>query len=106
MADPESDGRNGETVGESHMPNLKVVPISTKHSSSTSWSPEQLLEEFLAEIRAGKVHPRNLMVYWMDDGGKAGDRFRPQRWVANVSREEEIAFHTLGIHRAIDDWRK
>lgn len=84
---------------------LKIVPISSKSASSASWTPEQLLEEFLADLRAGKIHPANLLVYWMDDEGNPDGRLSPRRWIANVSRSEEIAFHTLGIHRAVEDWR-
>lgn len=84
---------------------LKIVPIYSKHPSSTTWSPEQLLEELLADLRAGKIHPTNLMVYWLDDGGKADGSLVPRRYIANVSLAEEIAFYTLGIHKAIDDWR-
>lgn len=86
-------------------PRPKIVPISTKSSSSGSWSPEQLLEALLDDLRSGKIHPTNLMVFWMDEGEGDDGRLQPRRWIANVSRAEEIAFHTLGIHRAIEDWR-
>jgi hypothetical protein len=75
------------------------MPVRT----STCWSPEQLLEEFLADIRAGKITPTNLMVFWMNEEG--GGQLRPCRWIANVSRSDEIAYFTLGIHKAVDDWR-
>ena len=82
---------------------LKIVPISSKHPSSTTWSPEQMLEEFLVDPRAGKIHPTNLMLFWLDrdpDGS-----LRPRRYIANVSRAEEIAFHALGTAMALDQWR-
>lgn len=92
--------------GPTDRPGLRIVPIARKHPSHTACSPEQLLEEFLADLRAGRIHPTNLLVYWLDDGGDpTSDQLEPRRWVANVSRVEEIAFHTLGIHKAIDDWR-
>lgn len=84
---------------------LKIVPIYSKHPNNTTWSPEQLLEELLADLRAGKIHPTNLMVYWLDDDGKPDGRLIPRRWIANVTKAEEIALHTLGVHKAIEDWR-
>lgn len=84
----------------------RLVPFTPKvNDSAAAWSPEQLLEELLADLRAGKIHPTNLMVYWMDDEGAAGNRLRPRRWIANVTRAEEVAFHMLGALQAIDEWR-
>lgn len=84
----------------------RLVPFTPKAAEgSTTWSPEQLLEELLADLRAGKIHPLNLMVYWMDADPADGGRMRPRRWIANVSRAEEIAFHMLGVHQSIDEWR-
>ena len=68
-----------------------------------AWTPEQLVAEFLDEIKAGKVKPSNLMVFWLEE--TPDGNLRPHRWIANVTRAEEIAFHSLGITRAIEDWR-
>lgn len=68
------------------------------------WSPVELLEEFVAEIKAGKVKPDNLMVFFLES--QPDGRQRPHVWSANVSRAEAIAFCQLETARSIEEWRR
>lgn len=68
------------------------------------WSPEQMVANFLDEIRSGAVKPTNLMVFFLTKD--ADGRLRPETWSANVSHVEAIAFCQLEIARALEDWRK
>lgn len=82
---------------------LKVVSFASKALSSTAWSPEQCIAEFLADIRAAKIAPTKIMILWFSEDQDG--RLRPNRWFANVSSCEEVAMLELGKHIAIDDWK-
>lgn len=81
-----------------------VVPIARKHRSGDVWTPVQLLEELLADIKAGKEHPSRLLVTWTETT-EDGKRDRIRHWQAQCSRSEEIAFLTAAAQMAIEDWR-
>lgn len=93
------------TVAEASRPSFKVVPMPErpKPDISTAWTPEQLVAEFLEEIRSGKVNPANLMVFFTELTEQGGHK--PRTWHANMGHAERIAFCNLEIQRAIEDWR-
>lgn len=81
----------------------KVTHIATKHPSGTTWTPQMLLEEFLAEIQAGRIDLRSCVLHFQQV--LPSGRIRHSRWQANCSRAEEIAYATMAIHDAIEDWK-
>jgi hypothetical protein len=84
-------------------PRFKIVPIASKSNNSVAWTPETLVKEFLADLQAGKIKPKNLMFFFMEDTDDGN--MRPSYYYANMNRAEEIALLTLAIHKAIDLWR-
>jgi len=78
--------------------------MSSKSSNSAVWSGEQCVEEFLGEIKSGKIKPTKLMILWFSEGEDG--RMRPHRWFANMSRTEEIALLQLAIQMGIEDWKE
>lgn len=85
---------------------FKVVampPPKPVEPTEPPWTPEKILEDFLADLRAGKVKPTNLMMFWLER--EPNGNLRPHTWYANVDTTERIAFHQFGIHLAIEEWR-
>jgi hypothetical protein len=80
---------------------LKIVPMPVKQDDT--WTPRQLIAEFLADMDSGRLKPKNLLLMCMVDEGEHAQR--PHWYFANVNRHEEIALLTLALHRAIDAWR-
>lgn len=81
----------------------KPVLIAEKSASAHSWSPVQAIETFLADVKAGKIHPAQIVIVWTDsrsDGSK-----QIHRWKAQVDRTEEIAFLDVARLQAIEEWR-
>ena len=85
-------------------PRLKVVPISTKHPSGDTWSPLQLLKEFVSDVEAGNLRPVKLVLHFFEETPDGG--LQPRSWQAGCTRTEEIALMELEMHRAIEAWRK
>ena len=82
---------------------LKIVPISSKSQNSATWSGEQCIAEFLADIRSGKIAPAKILILWFEQD--ANGSLRPHRWFANVTSVEEVAMLELGKHIAIEEWK-
>lgn len=81
----------------------KPTLIADKSPSAHSWSPVQALETLLADVKAGKIHPAQIVIVWTDsrsDGSK-----QVHRWKAQVDRTEEIAYLDVARLQAIEDWR-
>lgn len=81
----------------------KVTPISTKSKSGDSWTPLQLLESFVTDVKAGKTVPEKIMLHWME--ANPNGTSSPRRWQAGCSRSEEIAFCELAKLMAMEDWK-
>lgn len=77
--------------------------VERRPPQQTPWSPVELLEELLADVKAGKVVPLNMMVFFTEQ--LPDQKERPRTWSANVSRAEAIAYCTLEIQRTLEDWR-
>lgn len=82
----------------------KVVNLASKSTSGSTWSPVQLLREFLDAVESGKEKPIMLSVNWMEETTDGG--WRPRFWQAGCSRAEQIAFLEVMKQSLLDDWRK
>ena len=65
----------------------KVVNLASKATSGMTWSPAQLLREFLEAVETGKETPIMLAVAWMEK--TKDDRMRPRYWQAGCSKAEQ-----------------
>lgn len=83
---------------------LKIVPIAIKHPSGNSWTPQQLLEEFVAYVQAGKIDMTQCVLHFFER--EANGRMRLRRWQAGCSRAEEIALCQVAMLTAIEEWRE
>lgn len=82
----------------------KLVPLSSKSTNSATWSPEQALEEFLADLRAGKVAPVKMILLFFEEGERK-HALHPHCWYVNINPCEEVALLAMAQHRAIEDWK-
>ena len=83
---------------------LVPKPAPVPPPAAPEWSPLGLLEEFIAEIKSGKIVPTSLLVSFMVR--EPNGNVRPHSWRANVSHAEAIAYAQLEIQKAIEDWRQ
>lgn len=81
-----------------------VATFPKEKIKAEPWSPLECLEEFLRDVRDGKVQPQNVMIFYVeaDDNG----RLRPHYWCQNVSNADQIAYGALIQHMGIEDWRQ
>lgn len=82
---------------------LKIVPIATKSDNCATWNGEQMVSEFLGDIKNGSIKPTKMLIVWFSED--ADGMLRPHRWFANLTKSEEVAMLVLAQHIAIDDWR-
>lgn len=61
------------------------------------------LKAAVADIESGEIKPTQLIVLYVED--TEDRRIRVSQYVANMSTADHIAFLTMKIHEAIDDWR-
>jgi hypothetical protein len=83
-------------------PKLGIVKPFPK-SPEKAWSAVECLEEFLADVKAGKVTPDKVMIFYTEplpDGNQM-----PHYWVQNVSVTERIAYGALIQRIGIEEWR-
>ena len=82
-----------------------VKSFAEQSPSNYAWTVEQMLEQALADIRAGKLNPTKAMLCFFEENTK--DRSTSiDNWRARIDRDEEIALLALLQHNAIDRWRK
>lgn len=90
----------------SEPPPSKVISLVERRPPVTdnrTWTAEAMLLALLEEVRSGKTRPENMMVFFMTL--EPNGSYRPQTWLQNISVAEEIAYHHLGITKAIERWR-
>jgi hypothetical protein len=75
---------------------LRVVPFASKATSAHAWSVVQMLEELLADVKAGRVPMESAIVVYTVPTGH-GD-IQVHSWRAQVGWAEEYAY--LGIAQA------
>ena len=68
----------------------KIVPIASKSTSCHSWSVEQMLEEMLRDIRAGKVMPAAAVLVYTVENPRGGHSVHS--WRAQMGWTEELAY--------------
>lgn len=83
---------------------MKIVPIASRSTSAFSWSAEQCVSEFLADITTETVKPVKLAILWFSED--ADGSLTPHTWKAQLDRAEEIALLEVAKLKAIDEWRK
>lgn len=67
------------------------------------WTPVEMVEEFLADLKANKETPDRMLIVWFS--AEADGSLRPHRWYAGMTRADEIALLELAKQIAMDDWR-
>lgn len=87
----------------SDAPKLSVVDFP-KEKVQVVWTPESCIQEFLDDVKAGRVVPNNVMIFYVEEN-KEG-RLVPHYWLQNVSHSEQIAYGTLIQQMALEDWRQ
>lgn len=98
--------------GETHECQMKPEPASKVVSlverrppkpNNRAWTAEEMLVELLEEMRSGKTVPVNMMLFFMTK--EPDGAYRPNTWRQNLTIAEMIAYHQLGITKAIEEWR-
>jgi hypothetical protein len=67
------------------------------------WSPLEMLEEFVADVKSGKVQPANLAIHWCERTERGG--LRPNVVFANMDATEAVAFGQLQTQMALERWK-
>lgn len=80
-----------------------VISLADKAGDSHMWTAEQMLEELLAEVKAGKAKPEKMLILFWEDVGN-GHLRRSERCV-NFTNVEHIAFLSQAWHSALEKWR-
>lgn len=84
-------------------PDLTLLKFPKPQEPKANWTPIQLLEEFLEEIRTGKETPICLQVSWIEELPN-GNRC-PRFWHAGCTIAEQISFTELIKMRLINIWK-
>lgn len=81
----------------------KLVALADRNANCKSWSCADALRQALADIESGEIKPKKLVVLYLEDDENGN--VQAMQYVAGMSRSEHIAFMTLKIHEAIEDWK-
>jgi len=65
-------------------------------------TPVEVLEAFVADVKAGRVKPQGVVILWYEQ--LENGRLRPCSWHANMSYAELIAFLEVQKRMVIHDW--
>jgi hypothetical protein len=87
----------------SKRPRNVVISLAERRPVEKDWSPVELLEELLAEVKAGRIDPACLMVFWTSRSADKSET--PHSWSAGVTYAQGIAFCELEKMRLIAKWR-
>lgn len=79
----------------------KVTPI--RPETPAVWTGLQLLEEFVAAVKAAKTTPDKLMIFWLE--ATPDGRLLPRRWQSGCERADEIALCEMAKLLAMEDWK-
>jgi hypothetical protein len=75
-----------------------------KANDSRKWTPKELLEELLDQIKNGDVKPRQIAVHWFEDAGE--DNVGAHRFLAaNSTWMDHLALLEVGMADMIDRLR-
>lgn len=87
------EAKAAEARGEGWDRRPKVVPLASKHTSNTAWSPLQMLEQLASDIRAGIIAPDAALVVYTLPSAAGGKHIHSAR--AQMEWTEEYAY--LGV---------
>lgn len=85
------------------MSNTKVTNMADVKGDSRLWSAEQMLEDLLADIRAGKLKPEHMIVLAWEKTPEG--RLRKSSWCQNFTTAEYCAFLASAAHDSLHDWK-
>lgn len=85
-------------------PKPKLVEFPRPEPTVESWSPEDCVAEFLADIRSGKARPAKILVAFFEE--KDDGSLVPHRWYAGLPRIQEIALLEILKQMAVEEWRQ
>lgn len=78
----------------------KVVPISDRSESCYSWSPAQMLEAMLAEIRAGTEAPVGMVLVFTVKNADKSTMVRS--WRSSLAWTEEYTYLEVAQRNCLD----
>lgn len=83
------------------MADLKVVPFreETNEEHVQRQTHLQFLEEFVEDVRAGKIQPKTTMIFYLDE------KDVPHYWTKNCTIAEQIAFGALVSQQGLNEWK-
>jgi hypothetical protein len=79
---------------------LKVVAMP---APVKPWSPVELLEEFLVDVKAGTITPTGIAVHFFTEDPDG--TLRPGHWHANLSYPELLALLAVQKQHILEKWR-
>ncbi len=82
-----------------------IKSFAAQASSNYAWTVEQMLEQALADVRAGTLHPTKALIAFFEEDPKDKST-SVDCWRARLDRAEEIALLALVQHNALDRWRR
>jgi hypothetical protein len=83
----------------------RVIQLADRRPAPEfKWSPLEALEKLIDEIKTGVTSPKNLIVFYMEEGPDG--RSSPVVWSSNMNIAESIGLAHLFIGRAIEEWRQ
>lgn len=83
---------------------LAVVKTFPAPKVQPAWTPISVFEEFIADMKAGKIKPEKTMIFYLETN--AAGRLIPHYWCQSISTAEQIAFGELIKHLAMQDWQE
>ena len=81
-----------------------IRSFASQSPSNYAWTVEQMLEQALADIRAGTLNPTKAMITFFEEDPKTKST-SIDSWRARIDRDEEIALLALLQHNAIERWK-
>lgn len=79
-----------------------VIELRKHFPDNRQWNPSELLREMLKAIESGEIKPKNLMVFFLNEGEDAD---YPESWTANMTRIERVALSAYEADRALRAWK-
>jgi hypothetical protein len=77
--------------------------VERRPAEKPEWSPIELLEKFIEDIRSGQCQPTALLVHFVEHKDDGTERLRT--WSSNCSRAEAIAFSMMMVDQGVREWR-
>lgn len=83
------------------MSDLKLVPFrkETTEEHVQRQTHLEFLEEFVADVRSGKIQIKTTMIFYLDEQNV------PHYWTKNCTIAEQIAFGALVSQQGLSEWK-